>query len=90
MLTGKVTGDRGLEAEGKAQQAGRHLKRGPEKVADSATGAVPGARQSNAPRRSREAGPGPRLRVSALCRSAQRGVQPLADADTGQRLAADA
>lgn len=49
-VAGKMTGDEGLEAEGKTQQAGGHLKRGAEKVADTATGAVRGVRQSNAPR----------------------------------------
>lgn len=46
-VAGKVTGDRGLEAEGETEQAGGELKKGAEKVADSAKGAVRGARESS-------------------------------------------
>lgn len=44
---GKVTGDRDLEAEGKTEEAGGELKKGAEKVAESAKGAVRGARESS-------------------------------------------
>ena len=43
---GKITGDKGLEAEGKTQRAGGAVKKAAEDVADAATGAVRGARKS--------------------------------------------
>lgn len=44
---GKVTGDKDLEAEGKTEKAGGELKKGAEKIADTAKGAVRGARESS-------------------------------------------